>query len=167
MTLDGAVFLRLGAEAIDLRGKGGLFLLRGGELAAQRVTLLARLAELCTKPLQLGVCFAQCVFSTLAGAACLSQFAGQALCRIGPGLDLIAQGIDFRTQRVALGFQRSDALVRLSRGLFDIVDDVFAVKAAENRTLERVAFHRDPTYLGLSIYVIASYHKSGGMTSQK
>ena len=68
------------------------------------------------------------------------------------GGELVAQLCILAAEAVALLLERFDLLLALERGFFDITDDVIAVEAAEDGTLEGI-FHVSPTFSFVKVMV--------------
>ena len=124
-----AVAVGLGARELlralfDLRAQLGDRLLRGGQTLFERVLRTGR------------------------GRIGLGELITLAL----GGGEFVTQLCILAAEAIALLLERFDLLLALERGFFDITDDVIAVEAAEDGTLEGI-FHVSPTFSFVKVMV--------------
>ena len=115
--LDGGILLGHGAELIILRAQGSV-------LRAQRFGLGAQRGQLIIGCIQRGT-------QGVALRRGVAVLLGEAVVFAAQGADLRAQLLLLRAELVDVALERLDAGGALRRGLFDIVDDVLTVEAAE------------------------------------
>ena len=124
-----AVIICLGARELlralfDLRAQLGDRLLRGGQT------------------------FFQCILRAGRGRIGLGELVTLAL----GGGEFVTQLRVLAAEAVAFLLERFDLLFALERGFFNITDDVIAVEAAEDGTLEGI-FHVSPTFSFVKVMV--------------
>ena len=125
--LDGGILLGHGAELIILRAQGSVLRAQRFGLGTQRGQLIIGCIQRGTQ----GVALRRGVVVLL----------GEAVVFAAQGADLRAQLLLLCAELVDVALERLDAGSALRRGLFDIVDDVLTVEAAEQGTLKGIVFH--------------------------